>query len=373
MALRSRARNCRNRGLDCSRTRGRTDGGCTTPRLIESLASEREVVWRAAADEILKRGAQSVPACVAAIPSAPVELRLRLFHVLEQEFLSSEPQTSELASQSLEDFRRGDRLDLSMPADRILNENASLRTSRALLRIQELGGVVRMLNEDRVRVLAAPALVLLDHRWKGGNVGLAHVARLRGLAQLHISPTARLSAAAIDDLLQVQPRTYVVYAGQGCLGVEGEADEFGFHVIGVGPDTPADRGGIQPRDIIVGFADHADLPQDSIPRRISSFAPGSAVRLRIRAAATASRSMLNWGTHSARGFAPASERSNVSEAADSKDALRTQTASSFRRSPGASLRFSPENSSFPAAPGYNRRHYRFPVPCEDSKLLCCIP
>lgn len=253
-----------------------------TARLIESLASEREFIWRAAADELLKRGAQSVPACVAAIPAAPVELRLRLFHVLEQEFLSSEPQTAEIAAQSLEDFKRGVRLDLSMPADRILNENASLRTSRALLRIQELGGAVRLLNRDRVPELSAPAMVLLDHRWQGGNVGLVHVARLRGLSQLHISPAARLSAAAIDDLLQMQPRTYVVYAGQGCLGVEGEADELGFKVVGVGPDTPADRGGIRPEDVIVGFADVPHLPQGPIPRKIASFAPGSVVRLRIR-------------------------------------------------------------------------------------------
>ncbi len=253
-----------------------------TPQLIEYLADERDNVWRAAADEILKRGALSVPVCTAAIPAAPVELRLRLFYVLEQELLSSEPRTAELAAESLEEFQRGDRLDLSMPADRILNENAALRTSRALVRVQELGGIYRQLESDRSFESAAAGMVLLDDRWQGGNVGLMHLLRLRGLSQLHIGPGAHLTSAAIADLLRRLPRTHVVYEGQGCLGIEGEVSEFGFHVKGVGQETPAARCGIRPGDVILGCDDFAMSPSTPVAQRVTRYAPGRLIRLHVR-------------------------------------------------------------------------------------------
>ncbi|MDO8942530.1 MAG: hypothetical protein Q7U75_05065, partial [Desulfobacterales bacterium] len=257
-----------------------------TRQLIEYLADERDNIWRAAADEILKRGAISVPVCTAAIPAAAVEHRLRLFYVLEQEFLSSEPSTAELAAESLEEFQRGVRLDLSMPADRILNENAALRTSRALVRVQELGGIYRPLDPDRSFESASAGMVLLDHHWQGGNVGLVHLVRIRGLSQLHFGPGARLTLAAIADLLHRLPRTHVVYEGQGCLGIEGEVSEFGFRVKGVGQDSPAARCGIQPDDVVVGCDDFAKSPSTPVALRVSRYAPGHVIRLHVRRART---------------------------------------------------------------------------------------
>jgi len=253
-------------------------------QLIESLGDKDDHVWRAAADEILRRGARCIPDCIAAIPQAPAELRLRLFYVLEQEFLSSETRTAELAEESLEEFQRGVRLDLSMPADRILNENAGLRTNRALIRIQELGGIYRPLDSARSRESASAGLVLLDHRWHGGNAGLIHIERIRGLSQLHIHPGAQLSKAAFDEVIRRLPRTHVVFEGQGCLGIEGEDSGFGFHVRGVGRNTPAARCGIQPGDVIIDCDDFAQPPATPVAVRVTRYAPGRVVRLHVRRA-----------------------------------------------------------------------------------------
>lgn len=253
-----------------------------TPQLIHYLASERQPVWQAAVEEMLKRGSQSVPTCAAALGEAPPELRLRLFHVLEQSFLSSDPETFELASEVLEGLQRGSRLELSLPADRILSENAPLRTSRALYAIEQLGGEFRLLSADRARESARLGLILLDRRWRGGDAGLNHIMRLKNAAQMHVSAEAGVSAAAISELTQKLPRLHVVTDGQGCLGVEGEATRFGFVVRGVGSNSPADRGGIRPEDTIVDVDDDVRANADSLPQRVARFVPGTLVRLHVR-------------------------------------------------------------------------------------------
>lgn len=253
-----------------------------TSQLLQYLGNDREVVWQAAAEEILNRGAQCVPECAVAITSAAPELRLRLFHVLEQSFLSQDSQTYEFAAEALESLQRGSRLELSLPADRILTENAPLRTSRALLRIEELGGEIRPLAADRIRNSAVPGLILLDDRWRGGDAGLHQITRLRGVSQVHISRDAGVSEAAISGLLKQQPRLYLVRSGQGCLGVEGEASNFGFLVKGIGKNSPAAGCGIALDDEIVGVDDDARSLFAPMPQRVARFAPGSVVRLHVR-------------------------------------------------------------------------------------------
>ena len=251
-------------------------------QLLQQLASSEEVKWQPAQDEILARGNQILPECVEIMHAAPTEVRQRLFYVLEQWYLSSDEQVADAASEALEDFSEGPLLEVSMAADRLLNENALLRNSKALFHLQELGGEILAAPGQRADSPISAGMILLGDRWEGGDAGLRFLLRLSSQPQLHVSQTAGVSEAAIRKLMDAKPRLYVVRPDQGCLGVEGFTDHFGFCVVGVGKDSPAARGGLQAGDVIIGLADDPRTNEEPVPLRVGQYPPGWSVPLFVR-------------------------------------------------------------------------------------------
>jgi hypothetical protein len=164
------------------------------------------------------------------------------------------------------------------------------REQRALVRIEQLGGTIlypmsprNQLLDDQPPGLRPIDSVVLTRRWKGGDDGLRYVRRLnnfdlqRRIYRVNGSP---VSDAAVEQLEQagfhVEPRgARLGVINSMFTGVEVEGCEVG----GVKAGSPAEKAGIQDRDVIVGFGDRDVKDFSDLIELLKAAEPGQKVVL----------------------------------------------------------------------------------------------
>uniref|UniRef100_A0A7C4LL63 PDZ domain-containing protein n=1 Tax=Schlesneria paludicola TaxID=360056 RepID=A0A7C4LL63_9PLAN len=266
----------------------------STAELVDRLASPRSVVRQAAAGQLIVRGKTIAPELVrAAQTAAPNQLR-EIVAILEELMLSSDVRVSELAEESLEELAGSPVRSAADLAARILLRNATLRHNRAMAHLDCLGATVHVAVHQELRTDArAPdfsasprthlttRLVILDGNWLGGDPGLKHIGRLfpGDLLMVHVDDDAAVSEAGLQQLRIARPDTVIRRPDQGCLGISYSRDSSDTVVTGVVPNSPADRAGLRPGDVILSI-DNEPLRQfQQLSTLTRERRPGDAIRL----------------------------------------------------------------------------------------------
>jgi hypothetical protein len=266
----------------------------STAELVDRLSSPRSVVRQAAAGQLIVRGKTIAPELVrAAQTAAPNQLR-EIVAILEELMLSSDVGVSELAEESLEELARSPVRSAADLAARTLLRNATLRHNRAMAHLDRLGATVHVAVHQELRTDArAPdfsasprthlttRLVILDGNWLGGDAGLKHIGRLfpGDLLMVHVDDDAAVSEAGLQQLRMARPDTLIRRPDQGCLGISYSRDSSDTVVTGVVPNSPADRAGLRPGDVILSI-DNEPLRQfQQLSTLTRERRPGDAIRL----------------------------------------------------------------------------------------------
>lgn len=244
----------------------------STDDLVRLLASPREVVRQAAAGQLIARAKTVVSELVRSTQRATGEQLREILGILEELMLASDPQVAESAELALEELVELGSPDSRQLAARVLQRNSTLRHTRSVARVEELGGRVLVVlgNEtSMVEVSDDPApgssgmgrsrpttrIVVLDQNWQGGDAGLRHISRLfpGDSLILHLTDDAPITSSALLNLRAQRSRTTVRRPEQGCLGVSYRDDVHEPVIAGVTSQSPAERAGLRGDDVVVAL------------------------------------------------------------------------------------------------------------------------
>jgi len=242
----------------------------STKKLLYLLGSPRTAIRQAAFGQLIVRSKTVVPDLLAATTNASGDQLQEILSILEELMLGSDNDVAESAELALERIVDSTNSAASSQAQRILKSNATLRHTRALARIERLGGTVHIVagNENTAEFLPDPAsvvlaspnrsrpstrIIVLDRDWQGGDAGLRYVARLfpGEPLWLHIADDAPVTQTAIQQLRAQREGTQLRFTIQGCLGVSYREDAYLPMINGITPGSPADLAGLRPGDIVV--------------------------------------------------------------------------------------------------------------------------
>lgn len=191
---------------------------------------------------------------------------------------------------------------------------ATLREQKAIETIQRLGGLCEPVNRlpanariPRQYKNRQPLRVTLGANWNGTDDDLQIIAKIRrtSIVSLHSAPVGerallylpkitaltrveiygmQLSTESIDALRKQLPETVTIEVRRSGakLGIGGDLALGGAHVTTVLPGSAADRGGLQPHDIITHVGGEPVDSFEALTKRIAAYQPGETVQLTIR-------------------------------------------------------------------------------------------
>lgn len=259
----------------------------TPTEWIAALGHDRDDVQSDALHALLREGAAVIPQLEAGIlQTAEKSHRDRLFEVLEELLLSSDPKVADAAESALERLIASEHPRTAVDAYNVLLTHGALRHGRALTEFLRLGGKLRPFQADSERPfdLHQPTLVL-DGEWRGTAADLRFPLRLfpGGLVQIHVTPEAPIG----DDerrLLLSHPRPLrLSHPDAACLGVymDETPRQSQVRVINVLPDSPAAQAGILEQDVIARFADIVPRRGLDVRLELVRFRPGDPVQIEL--------------------------------------------------------------------------------------------
>jgi hypothetical protein len=253
-------------------------------QLVALLDNSREAVRRGAAAELLSRGADSVPALAAAIPTASDEQLELMFLVLEDLYVSADEATADAAEEALEQMTTHDERNIRHAADQVLQVNMTRRLMRACAKLRSFGArfVISPLAAMRGADSQFPYdIMVIGADWSGGDDGLKF---LRGFRQhrlfVHVATDAPLSEAALRTLKELSGA--VRRQNEGCLGllVRNHADP-GVLIRRLVPRSPAELAGLQENDILLQIDDEPIDDTADFMLAMRRRPPGTQLRLKI--------------------------------------------------------------------------------------------
>ncbi|GIX03785.1 MAG: hypothetical protein KatS3mg113_0791 [Planctomycetaceae bacterium] len=163
------------------------------------------------------------------------------------------------------------------------------REHRALRAIETLGGGIhlspRNRQEDFEQESITPLVefIVIGPRWKGGDSGLRYIRRLSQVGRVYQVKNAPVSPEAIQQLEQAG---YRVELRGAFLGIRGSVpvvgpDSEGCVIDSITPNSPAEKAGLQPQDIIVKFGDHEVRDFNELIDYLKAAEPGQEVPITI--------------------------------------------------------------------------------------------
>jgi hypothetical protein len=201
----------------------------------------------------------------------------------------------------------------------VLLRASEWRQGRAIQELQALGAVIGVADNEAVPEGEVNgrnvAFVQLGAEWQGDDDALQHLEVLTPLRYLYLDQGEELSAEAQARLRARLPRLKIVVSVSACLGITGEDARRGFVVSAVQPDSPADRAGMQPGDVLVAL-DSVPVPTFEVllqqfPGRVA----GESIDVTVERGGTRRTLQLVLGRHAN----PADGGPSVCQCVDTKD------------------------------------------------------
>lgn len=276
----------------------------STDALVEQLKSPLAAQRRAATGQLIARAKTVAPALAAAAERSKGDHLAEIVEVLEQILISSDPEVAESAEDVLERLQQSSHRDAAAAASRVLCANVTSRHTRALAHVEELGGRVHS-QELNVRThslgggAAAEAFpagqpfpmhprrrinfVILDQHWNGGDPGLKFVERLHPGEPLvvYVDDGAAVTADALQQLRTQRINTTLRQRHEGCLGVVFDDRSNLLRISAVVQDSPADRAGIRPGDVVLEMNGEPVGLKHQLIRRALAYPPGETIELHV--------------------------------------------------------------------------------------------
>lgn len=227
--------------------------------LVLDLSSGDFAVRRQASDALLRAGAEAVDPLQQAAVGASPEVQHRIVQILRQLMLASEPEVYDPAETALEALADSTNRALSGHARQLLRSHQTLRSERAIRKIEELGGIVEYFRADVAagfggfaqageRPQRTISHIVLSSRWKGGDEGLKYIARLSYVPRIYVATSGNsspVSAEALEKLQAALPHMEIEERSFAYLGIGGSLTPHpqGCVVDQVKAGTAAERGG----------------------------------------------------------------------------------------------------------------------------------
>lgn len=272
------------------------------PGLIAQLDASDYHLRREATRQLVAAGAPAVEPLIAASRRGSLEAKIRVVAVLEEMYTTGDDEAVAAAEIALETLAATPARSLASRADLVLVRHYDVRERRAVAAIRKLGGIVEYAdeNERNVRRFMNNAnglddthppirFVRLDLGWKGGDAGLVHFQRLRpssfhlGTPVLYLIDGTGVTKEGLENLQAAVPQLVIQNRGRSFLGVQGTTDPNGrgCAVASVEPGSSADKGNVQPGDIIISFNGKPSPTFDVLVELIGETQPGDKVKVEV--------------------------------------------------------------------------------------------
>ncbi len=224
-------------------------------KLVAQLGDDAFKTRKAATRKLREIGLPAVPALAKAAQSNDLEVMTRAISILRSHY-PRDTKVAEAASDALEDLVWSQNTSARTRALEALTQSSELRESRAIAKIESLGGGIQYLPESYNPTGKSQIhFVFLGKSWKGGTKGLKHIARLPQLRQLYFTENCELTQQQIETLQLRVTSLDVQRRSEAYLGISGR-DSFdtpGVFVNTVQDDKPADKADLREGDLIVKF------------------------------------------------------------------------------------------------------------------------
>lgn len=230
-------------------------------RWVAELGHPQFSVREQATQSLGKAGTPAIKPLQDATRDKQLEVSIRAVRALRLIFESATDDAFDQAETALEQIR--DSRNLARRAELALTMRTEDRQRRAIARIEQLGGEIRMTNAASSRTVNNVIVVdddqnsieqlLLGEDWTGGDAGLKYVKRVSRVGNIYITPGSKITSEAIVSLKAELPGTEVQLRGSAMLGVSCDTFDARLRVNRVQAGSGAEAAGLQANDLIVKF------------------------------------------------------------------------------------------------------------------------
>jgi hypothetical protein len=275
----------------------------TAVNLASRLGNPRYEVREEATRKLEQLGIDAIEPLLAAAAGENLEVISRAVRALTMIYDSEDNATFDAAEVALEQLAESSNRPAAQRAAVALAPQDALwtpetdprrlrRWKRAIVRIRELGGVIKRIDPngmDKDALEASPEeypslMVILDETWKGGGTGIVNVKRLAvrmPLPLVYVIKGANVPGEAIASVQRAIPPLRVEFRGSALLGIRCEA-RGPCRVDLVEPNSAAHRAGIQPGDVILKYDGETLSSFERLIEITSDHKPGDKVELEVR-------------------------------------------------------------------------------------------
>lgn len=260
--------------------------------LIAQLGSPRFDVREEATKKLEQFGADAVAPLLAAAGGDSLEVTCRALRALGAISASDDIATFDAVEAGLEKLSASVNHSAARRSSALLSSLAHRRWRMAILRIRDLGGIVRRMDlapgqekeilDSLPEEYVLPTVILTD-TWKGGGAGLVNLQRLaaRGIPPtVYVTKGSGVPADAIAQVQQAVPQMRVEPRGNAMLGVTFAVD--GDCVVrAVSPNSAADKAGMKDGDRIVKYDGEALTSSKRLVEITGDHKPGDKVIVEV--------------------------------------------------------------------------------------------
>jgi hypothetical protein len=291
--------------IDAPSNGASTAPGETAGQVVKDAARDLESTVFAERESAMKRLSEArgaaVPALTQTAKDGNLEAAVRAIAVLESIFVSADRNDDvaslEAAEFALDELSRTARPAIADRADVSLQSHVPMRERRAMAAIERLNGRLKFLapmsdlprwnlqrntlpfpgDQPPDPVRGELSIVIIGPKWKGGDEGLKHVARLKRFQSLYRIEGRQVTEAGIAGLQSRLPGTSIDLRGAAKLGIgpmgyfEGEK---GCAIDQVEEGEAAANAGLRTHDVIVKFGNKDIENFNSLVNLLRGYKPG---------------------------------------------------------------------------------------------------
>jgi hypothetical protein len=238
-----------------------------------------------------KGGISTVERMSEALLSDSPEVSMRALSVLEAIFLSDDHEANRASERVLQELARNRFDSLAMQAKYILESHQQIRNKRAVSDLLSMGLDIEYSRDlyevdDRTGELTPMIThIRLTRDWKGGEEGVAQIARLENVHLIYVIGNCSVSADRVEEILHpIMPNVLVEKRGAAQLGIQATTEplapnERGVRITMVTPGKAADLAGIRANDLITHVEGLETPTFSDLVNRLRKFEPGDVIEV----------------------------------------------------------------------------------------------
>lgn len=259
---------------------------------LKALASRDYKTREKACQQLSARKLEVIEPLTKLASNGTSEESIRAFEVLRRIYREGNKEVHEAIESAMETLITSDNFNVVARAESAVEESAPIRHVRAIAAFQELGGIVRHLDETTQPVAKGEArpikYAMINHNWKGGDEGLKHLKRIEDFRfqteirgpVLYVTPKCPVSKEALAEMQSHLPMLAILKRGPACLGISPRLFGGPANVLiieRVEPGSAAALADLREGDCIVKFNGYEVPDFETLVDKIGEKLPGDKV------------------------------------------------------------------------------------------------